>query len=43
MAQQLAPAFGPGRDLGVLGLSPVSGSLHGVCFSLCLCVCVSNK
>ena len=36
MAQQLAPAFGPGRDLGVLGLSPVSGSLHRAWFSLYL-------
>ena len=33
-----APAFGLGRDPGVLGSSPVSGSLHGACFSLC---CVS--
>ena len=25
----LAPAFGPGRDPGVPGLSPASGSCHG--------------
>ena len=37
----LAPAFGPGQDPGVPGLSPVSGSLHGACFSLCLCLCLS--
>ena len=30
-----APAFGPGRDPGVLGSSPTSGSWHGACFSLC--------
>ena len=26
----------PGRDLGDPGSSPMSGSLHGACFSLCL-------
>ena len=40
-----ASAFGSGRDPGVQGLSPASGSLHGACFSLCLCLflflCVS--
>ncbi|CAD7676900.1 unnamed protein product [Nyctereutes procyonoides] len=37
----LAPAFYPGCDPGDLGLSPMSGSLHGACFSLCLCLCLS--
>ena len=37
----LAPAFGPGRDPGVLGLSPTSDSLHGACSSLCLCLSLS--
>ena len=37
----LAPAFGPGRDPGVPGLSPTTGSLHGTCFSFCLCLCFS--
>ena len=32
----LVPAFGPGRDPGVQGLSPTWGSLHGACSSLCL-------
>ena len=36
-----APAFGPGRDTGVPGWSPMSGSLRGACFSLCLCLCLS--
>ena len=35
----LAPAFGPGRNPGVLGSSAASGSRHGACFSLCLCLC----
>ena len=35
----LGPAFGLGHGPGVLGLSPTSGSLHGACFSLCLCLC----
>ena len=34
----LAPAFGLGRDPGVPGWSLASGSLHGACFSLCLCL-----
>ena len=38
----LALAFGSGHDPGVLRSSPISGSLHGACFSLCLCVCVSH-
>ena len=33
----LVPAFGPGHDPGVPGLSPTSGSLRGACSSLCLC------
>ena len=33
--------FSPGCDPGVPGSSPVSGSLHGACFSLCLCLCLS--
>ncbi|XP_072647567.1 cotranscriptional regulator ARB2A isoform X21 [Canis lupus baileyi] len=37
----LASAFCPGRDPGVLGSSPTSGSLHGACFSLCLYLCLS--
>ena len=37
----LAPAFGPGCDPGVPGLSPMSSSLRGACFSLCLCLCLS--
>ena len=28
-----------GMTPGVLGSSPASGSLHGACFSLCLCLC----
>ena len=34
----LTTGFTSGHDPGVLGLSPTSGSLHGACFSLCLCV-----
>ncbi|CAD7690528.1 unnamed protein product [Nyctereutes procyonoides] len=37
----LVPAFGPGRDPGDPGLSPMSGSLCGASFSLCLCLCLS--
>ena len=37
----LAPAFGPGRDPGVLGLSPAWGSRHRAYFSLLLCLCLS--
>ena len=32
---------GSGRDPGVPGSSPTSGSLQGACFSLCLCLCAS--
>ena len=35
----LAPAVSPGPDPGVPRLSPSSGSLHGACVSLCLCLC----
>ena len=38
MAQQFSAAFGPGYDPGDLGSSPMSGSLHGAYFSLCLCL-----
>ena len=34
----LASAFGPGPDPGDPGLSPTSGSLHGTCFYLSLCL-----
>ena len=37
----LAPAFGPGRDPGVPGSSPTSGSLQGARFSFRLCLCFS--
>ena len=37
----LVPAFGPGHDPGHLGSSLASGSLHGACFSLLLCLCLS--
>ena len=33
----VSAAFGPGCDPGVQESSPASGSLHGACFSLCLC------
>ena len=36
-------AFSSGCDPGVLGLSPVPGLPQGVCYSLCLSVCVSHK
>ena len=39
--RRLSSAFGSGHDPGVLGLSPTPGSLHGACFSLCLCLCLS--
>ena len=43
----LVPAFDPGSDPGVPGLSPTSGSLYGACFSLSyvsvsLSLCVSH-
>ena len=36
-----AAAFSSGCDPAVLGSSPTSGSLHGACFSLRLCLCLS--
>ena len=36
-----APAFGSGRDPGVLELSSPSGSPQGASLSLCLCLCFS--
>ena len=36
------PAFGSGRDPGVLESRPTSGFLYGACFSLCLCLCLSS-
>ena len=41
VAQRFSATFGPGHDPGVPGPSTTSGSLHGACFSLCLCRCVS--
>uniref|UniRef100_A0A8C0SI00 L-lactate dehydrogenase B chain n=2 Tax=Canis lupus familiaris TaxID=9615 RepID=A0A8C0SI00_CANLF len=38
VAQRFSAAFSPGPDPGDLGSSPMSGSLHGACFSLCLCL-----
>ena len=40
VVQRFSTAFSPGCDPGDPGSSPMSGSLHGACFSLCLC-CVS--
>ena len=37
----LVPAFRLGCDPGVPGSSPMLGSLHGACFSLCQCLCLS--
>ena len=39
VARRLSVCFSSGRDTGVLGSSPTSGSLHGNCFSLCLYLC----
>ena len=41
VAQWYGIGFGPEPDPGDLGLSPMSGSLRGACFSLCLCLCLS--
>ena len=41
VAQRFSTIFSPGRGPGDQGLSPISGSLHGACFSLCLCVSTS--
>ena len=38
VAQQFSAAFSPGCDPGDLGSSPTLSSLHGACFSLCLCL-----
>ena len=43
VAQWFGATFGPGRDPGDLGSSPTSGFLHGACFSLCLCLCLSFR
>ena len=42
VAQRFSTAFSPGRDPEDSGSSPMSGSLHGACFSLCLCLCLSS-
>ena len=42
VAQQFSTAFHLGCDPGDPGSSPTSGSLHGACFSLCLCLSYSN-
>ena len=36
VAQWFTTAFSPGPDPGNPGTSPMLGSLHGACFSLCL-------
>ena len=41
MAQWFSATFSPGPDPGHPGWSPTSGSLHGACFSPCLCLCLS--
>ena len=41
VVQLFSAACSPGPDPGVPGLSPKSGSLHGACFSLCLCLSFS--
>ena len=41
VAQRFSAAHSPGPDPGDPGLSPMSGSLHEACFSLCLCLCLS--
>ena len=41
VAQRFSATFDPGCDPGDLGVSPTLGSLHGACFSLCLCLCLS--
>ena len=37
----VSAVFSPGCDPGVPGSSPTSGSLHGACFFLPLCLCLS--
>ena len=39
--QRFSAAFSSGRDPRVRGSSPTSGSMHGACFSLCPCLCLS--
>ena len=41
LAQRFSAVFSPGREPGEAGSSPMSGFLHGACFSLCLCLCLS--
>ena len=41
VAQRFGAACSLGCDPGDLGSSPMSGSLHGACFSLCLCLYLS--
>ena len=41
VAQRFSAVFSLGRDPGDLGSSPMSGSLHGACLSLCLCESLS--
>ena len=41
VAQPFSANFGLGPDPGDPGSSPASGSLHGACFSLYLCPCLS--
>ena len=41
VAQRFSTAFSQGLVLESRGSSPTSGSLHGACFSLCLCFCLS--
>ena len=41
VVQRFSATFGLGCDPGDPRLSPVSGSLHEGCFSLCLCLCLS--
>ena len=43
VAQQFGAIFIPGHDPGDPGSSSASGSLHGACFSLCLCLSKMNK
>ena len=40
VAQRFSATFRPGCDPGDLGSSPISGSPHGACSSLCLCLCL---
>ena len=41
VAQRFSATFSPGGDTGDPRSSPTSGSLHGACFSLWLCLCLS--